>query len=93
MVLETLCGATYDEMLADYMKTYANFYGVTKESDPSKYDAIAGLNLDGMMRYLAHADDGADLTAIDYSGYAREYLRKGGMTDEQIDALVARLTK
>lgn len=92
ILLEALCGATYDEMLADYMKTYDNYYGINPQSDPEKYDAISGLNFDGMLQYLANADDGADLAAIDYTEPARNYLRKGGMTDEQIDALVKRLT-
>ena len=91
-LIEALCGATYDEMLADYMITFDNYYGINKESDFSKYEAIAHLNLDGMLRFLAHADDNADLTTIDYSGPAREYLRQGGMTDKQIDALVTKLT-
>ena len=93
ILLEALCGATYDEMLADYMITYDNYYGITRESDPEKFDAIYGLNFDGMMRYLAEADDGADLSAIDYAEPVRSYLRRGGMTDEQIDALVEKLTQ
>ena len=91
-LLEALCGATYDEMLDDYMITYQNYYGITRESDPDKYDVIADLNLNGMLQYLAGVDDDADLSAIDYSGYARDYLVNGGMTDEQVDALVQRLT-
>ena len=91
-LIEALCGATYDEMLTDYMITFDNYYGINKESDLPKYEAIAHLNLDGMLRFLAHADDNADLTTIDYTDPARDYLRQGGMTDEQIDALVTRLT-
>ncbi len=93
ILLEALCGATYDEMLSDYMATYANYYGITKESEPDKYKEIAGLHFNGMLRFLAGADESADLTAIDYTDHARDYLRTGGMTDAQIDALVARLTK
>ena len=92
-LLEALCGATYDEMLTDYMITYDNYYGINKESDPAKYDAIAHLHLDGMLRFLAGADKNTDLTTIDYTNHARDYLRYGGMADEQIDALVATLTQ
>ena len=74
------------------MLTFENYYGITKESDPTKYEAILHLNLDGMLSFLADAEDGTDLTSIDYSGHARAYLKGGGMTDEQIDALVARLS-
>ncbi|MGI6221461.1 MAG: tyrosine-protein phosphatase [Coriobacteriales bacterium] len=91
VLLEALCGATYDEMLADYMETYANYYDFTRESDPDRFDAIAGLNLDGMLRFLADADDWVDLRSIDYDGPVRAYLRRGGMSKGEIDALVARL--
>ena len=93
MLLQALCGATYDEMLADYMVTYDNYYGITKESDPDKYAAIASTKFDDMARFLAHVDSNADLTSADYVNAARDYLRGGGMTDEQIDALIAKLTK
>lgn len=91
VLLEALCGASYDEMLADYMETYDNYYGITWESDPGRFTAIAALNLDGMLRFLADADDGVDLRAIDYAEPARAYLRRGGMPDTEIDALVERL--
>ena len=92
MLLQALCGAGYDEMLSDYMETYGNYYGITEQGDPASYGAISDLNFNGMLRYLAGVDEKADLSAIDYAGPARDYLREGGMTDEQIDALVARLT-
>ena len=38
-------GATYDEVVADYMVTYYNYYGVTKEAEPAKYDAILRSNI------------------------------------------------
>ena len=93
MLIEALAGASYDEIVEDYMITYDNYYGITRESDPEKFDAIYGLNFDGMMRYLAEADDGADLSTIDYAEPVRNYLRRGGMTDEQIDVLVEKLTQ
>lgn len=93
VLLEALCGATYDQMQADYMITYDNYYGITRESDPSKYEAISELNFDGMLSYLAGVDDGADLTSLNYAQFARDYLVKGGMTDDQVDALVAALQR
>lgn len=91
VLLEALAGASYDELQADYMATYANYYGITKESDSNKYEAISGLNLDGILAFLAGVEDGADLHSIDYAGHARQYLLDGGMTSEQVDALVGRL--
>ena len=92
-LLEALCGATYDEIVADYMITYDNYYGITKESAPDKYNAIVDLNINGMLAFLAGVDDKAtDLRTISYAEPARNYLKSGGMSDEQIDALVARIS-
>ena len=125
ILLEALCGATYDEMIADYMITFDNYYGINKEDKPAKYAAVVGLNPDGMLRFLASlppaglvgapapqlsdlyiAEDYADrpllfaapepeedLHDINYAPYARSYLKAGGMTDEEIDALIAWLCK
>lgn len=86
LVLEALAGATYDELRTDYMASFVDYYGVTEEKEPEKYEAILQLNLHGMLAYLA-GDDAADLTAISYVEPARSYLLDAGMTDEQIDAL------
>lgn len=125
ILLEALCGATYDEMIDDYMITFANYYKITEESEPAKYAAIIGLNPDGMLRFLASlppagllgapapqlsslyiAEDEPDrpllfaspepeedLRDINYAPYARSYLKAGGMTDQEIDALIAWLCK
>ncbi|MCQ2408886.1 MAG: tyrosine-protein phosphatase, partial [Oscillospiraceae bacterium] len=40
VLLEALAGADYAEMQSDYMKTYENYYGITKSNTPDKYDAV-----------------------------------------------------
>lgn len=93
-LLEALCGASYEEIVADYMITYENYYGITKESAPDSYNAIAGLNIDGMLAFLAGVDDStADLRTLSYEEPARNYLKAASMSDEQINALAARLTQ
>ncbi len=91
MVLEALAGADYDEIVRDYMLTYENYYGVTREDDPDTYDAIVTLNVREMVRSLVD-DDSVDVTQADLSVYARRYLLDAGMTRDQIDALVSVLT-
>ena len=39
-LLECLMGASEDEVVADYMESYSNYYGVDAASDPDKYDLI-----------------------------------------------------
>ena len=40
-LLEGLCGASYEEMAADYLTTYANYYQVTSENAPRHLPIIA----------------------------------------------------
>lgn len=92
MLLEALAGASYEEMLADYMITYDNYYGITAQTDPARFDTIAHTVFDCMLEHLPGME-GVDVHTADFVEPARAYLRRGGMTDEQIDTLVARITR
>ena len=91
MLLEALCGAGYDELLDDYMITYDNYYGITKDSDPDKYDIIVS---DVFMPRLAVIadDEGIDPKTADLCAYAEKYLESAGMTKDEITALKSKLT-
>ena len=91
MLLEALCGASYQEIVDDYMLTYANYYGITETSDPNRYSVIVANVLDPMIRSMA--GDGVDITTADLSACAVQFLQNAGMTDEQITALRDRLTQ
>lgn len=86
MVIEGLSGATYEEIVADYMVTYDNYYGINKTSDPDKYDVIKDKQIDTMLRYVT-GDNGADITKADYSACIKNYLLRIGMAQSDIDAL------
>lgn len=91
MLLEALAGASYREMVDDYMVTYDNYYEITEKSDPVKYDTILNRNLVAMIKYIVN-DDSVDITTADLSVCARSFLLSVGMTDAEIDALLARIT-
>ena len=86
MVIEALAGASYDEMVDDYVLTYDNCYAVNLKSDPEKYRILKEMNFDAMLRYLT-GDDDADIQNADYPAYAKAYLKKIGLTDTEIAAL------
>lgn len=92
MLLEALTGASYEEMKADYMQTYKNYYGMDKESTPEKYNAISGLYFDDFLRYLCDTEDVSILKDADFSKDARDYLLEGGLTEEEISQLTEYLT-
>ena len=86
MLIEALAKASYEEIEADYMKTYANYYRIDKSNDKEKYQIILERNLDGMIAFMVN-DAGIDFKNCDLSIYAENYLQRCGMSEEQIQAL------
>ena len=104
VVLESLCGATYEEMQYDYMVTYDNYYNLTEESDKTAYDYIVDLKFNDMINYLltfdssleAKGDGTYDLSAVtpeNFTAAARNFLTKAGMSEENLQALTELLKK
>jgi protein tyrosine/serine phosphatase len=91
MLIEALAGASYDEIVDDYMITYDNYYEITEVKDKAKYDVILEKNLIAML-YTVVGDKSVDLKTADLSAYAKDYLKDLGMTDLQIEAFLAKLT-
>ncbi|MBR5393586.1 MAG: tyrosine-protein phosphatase [Bacteroidaceae bacterium] len=91
-LLEGLCGATYDEMVADYLITYYNYYGITPEKDPDVCNTLLRLNLNPCLMHYAGVSDEAQLPQVDYAKAFSDYLLSHGMSRQQLDALVNALT-
>ena len=90
LLLEALCGATYEEIVADYMITYDNYYQISPEKDLARYNTIVENDLDPMIRSMA-GDSGLDLQTADLSEAAENFLLSGGMKTEEIEALKAKI--
>ncbi len=89
ILLEALMGATQDEIVADYMVSYENYYHVEKGSE--QYKLISEVAV-GMLRDMAGPEKDADLTGVDLQKAAVDYLTGIGMTADQITALQNRLS-
>ncbi len=82
-VLECLAGASYDELVEDYLITYYNYFNVT--ADHPSYFLLADFNL---VKQLEFAFDVKDLRTCDLKASAEAYLeKKCGLTEEEIVAL------
>lgn len=90
-LLEAFMGASYKEIVADYMESYANYYGVSKKSDVKRYDVIVKNNIDGMLRVIAGVDKDANLKKVSLASGAKAYLAKNGMSEAQIKTLASLL--
>ena len=91
-LLEGLCGATYEEIVADYLLTYDNYYRITPEKDPELCNTLVSLRLNTCLMYYADVTDEAQLKNVDYAKAFANYLLSHGMSQQQIDALIQVLT-
>ena len=86
IVIEALCGASYQELVDDYMITYDNYYGITPEKDSERYTVIVENVLQPMISSMV-GDESVDIKSANLSIYAEEFLKSGGMTDDTLTDL------
>ena len=84
-----LADASYDEIVEDYMLTYENFYGFNKESDSDKYDAVVSVKADDMLYSIAGIDESESLESVSFVEGAKQYLRDGGLSEDDISMILA----
>lgn len=90
-VLEGLMGASMNEIMADYMTTYENYYGVKNGSE--QYQKIAESNiLTSFTTIVCNYPKGSDISKVDMAYACEQYLKRIGMTGDEIKALKANLS-
>ena len=89
MILEALCGASYDEIVEDYMLSYENFYHIEKGSD--QWQHIADGNIIPSMLKMTGAADAAELKKLDLRAAAESYLLGLGLSPDEIKAIYNKL--
>lgn len=90
-LLEGLCGATYEEIVADYLVTYYNYFGITPDKDTQACNALVSLRLNLCLMYYAGVSDESLLPKVDFAKAFADYLLSHGMSRQQLDALVLAL--
>lgn len=85
-LLMCFSGASYEEVVEDYMTTYENYYGVEKGSE--KYEAIAQSNI---VKTLQTAFQVEDLQKADLRDEAEEYMQQIGVSEDHIRQLKSNL--
>ena len=86
-ILECLMGASLQEVEADYMCSFYNYYGITPE-DPRYEPVLSG----GIVKSLSRAFGVNDLQSADLSACAAAYLKDCGLTDQELAALRTNLS-
>ena len=91
-LLEGLCGATYEEIVTDYLITYDNYYDVNPQKDRDVCNTLLSLKLNPCLMYYAGINDETQLPDVDYAKAFSSYLLSHGMSRLQINALIQALT-
>ena len=91
-LLEGLCGATYEEIVADYLVTYDNYYYINPAKDPVLCNTLVSLRLNTCLMFYANVSNESQLPNIDYAKAFSSYLLTHGMSQQQLDALIHALT-
>lgn len=81
-LLECLMGASEEEVIADYMVTFYNYFGVTPEDE--LYNVIAQ---DNIVSQLKRAFEVESLSDVNLSQEAEEYILSTGLTPEEVAQL------
>jgi len=88
-LLECLMGASADEVIADYMETYINYYGLEKGTE--KYDAVVNSNI---VKTLVTAFGAEDIYAADLAMEAEAFVMEElGFSQDEVSALKIKLGK
>lgn len=91
-LLEGLCGATYDEIVDDYLITYDNYYLINPERSRELCNTLVSLRLNTCLMYYSGVNDETQLPTVDFAKAFSAYLLAHGMTRQQLDALILVLT-
>ena len=94
MILEALAGASYDEIVSDFMKYYENYYKITKLINNENYNIIKTNCMDNMLRFIVNdVNEIYELKDVKWDIAAKNFLLKNGMGINDINILVDKLTK
>ena len=92
MLIEALAGASYEEILEDYMVTYANYYDISAETDGARYETIIENVLVPMIEAMV-GDGSVDVKKEPLEPFADRFAKSGGMTDEQLRLFKERVSE
>ena len=90
-LLLALADASAEEIIRDYMITYDNYYGITEEESPERYNAVKK-NVEDFLNFISGTEKGSDLNTRDIKKGAENYLRSGGLSDVEIDRIEKYIT-
>ena len=93
ILIEAINGATYEEMVDDFMITFSNYNGITKENNENAYEIIKSYYVDEMLRTISGINDyNVDLSSFEWESITKKFLIKNGMSEADLNLLCEKLT-
>ena len=90
-VIESLCGAEYQEIIEDYMLSYDMLHSINMNPESLQYKLFKH-RIDELLGAVFGIDT-AKLPESDLQTSAADYLKRCGMTQEQVEKLKDKLTR
>ena len=84
MLLAALMGAELEEIIDDYMLSFYNYYGIDKESEPERYEAVLNNNLLVILYHVTGVNTYEELIQVDLESAVTKYLLDAGMEENDI---------
>lgn len=91
MLLEALMGAELQEIVDDYMLSFYNYYGISQETEPERYEVVLNNNLFAMLYHVTGVNSYEELTQVDLATAVTKYLMDAGMSEDDILTLKTKL--
>ena len=85
-------GAELEEIIEDYMISFHNYFGIDKETEPGRYQAVLNNNLLAILYHVTGVDTYEKLTQVDLEVAVMKYLINAGMAESDIIVLKAKLS-
>lgn len=86
-LIMSLAGASYKDIIDDYMLTYKNYYNITKTTAPKKYEAILD-NIYDFLYSMCQKERKIPLSELDLYNSAINYLKQGDLNDDEISSII-----
>lgn len=90
-LLACYMGASYDQVVEDYMQTYINYYHLEKDSE--QYLAVKNSNIDSTLQMITGSSDSTNLARVDLAAAAKRYMKSIGLSDAECEVLRSNLAK
>ena len=89
IIIEGLMDAAYDQIAADYMHSYVNYYFL--KEDEETYKSIEEKRFKPLIYAIGKLEKDADLSSIDMKQLSIDYLIRNGFSQKEIDQLIEAL--